>query len=544
MKNNFLNFIEEDISTKKTLISTLPLKTKTNKKNYNDKIDEIIKKYTVYKDYLRKYISLKNKKLTVIPKSKNLDKLSSEVAELEHVRFVLNRINTFYEKMGFDSLLYEISNYYNFQFDSLNRIINDFIDKFKLIGIELNGDSFDYNCYVNEYMKSFLEVRINQNKNYSDVSKIFEKIYWQDPDLICHIELNFRKLIRKYSNKFEKYISNLQKQLKLDNNIKNYDDCFSKLKSKYIELNNAEQENVSDILILAKSGKIDINDYLPDAKARTQAYSTTALDTLNFSDTDSANNFYNNVYKLKFNLIEYKNYRQFIDLIEDFRKNYSKHLSSDVKESSNKLKEIEKNIITNEKKLDSINGKIFKKSFKLFIKKPDDKKLKQESLNICKSLVDMYKEYDSLYFKCKILDNLNNSITISDLLNLYYSFDYYKKDSIKRVFNITNYEDLIKISDEFDLFAMNPTNVVMNGTPLFDYTNVSKIIVNKYRLSKINIEDEDLDTSNIDNLLDKLELLLRIDKIEKSDLTVEKMWFIVKSQNIISDSSDKEVKKD
>ena len=26
MKNNFLNFIEEDINTKKTLISTLPLK--------------------------------------------------------------------------------------------------------------------------------------------------------------------------------------------------------------------------------------------------------------------------------------------------------------------------------------------------------------------------------------------------------------------------------------------------------------------------------------------------------------------------------------
>ena len=94
MKNNFLNFIEEDISTKKTLISTLPLRTKTNKKNYNAKIEEIQEKYKTYKEYLKKYIASQSKKYDIPQEVKNLDKLSEELTNLEHIRFVLNNINT------------------------------------------------------------------------------------------------------------------------------------------------------------------------------------------------------------------------------------------------------------------------------------------------------------------------------------------------------------------------------------------------------------------------------------------------------------------
>ena len=39
--NNFFDFILKDISAKKTLLSTLPTKTKTNKKKFNSNIDDI-----------------------------------------------------------------------------------------------------------------------------------------------------------------------------------------------------------------------------------------------------------------------------------------------------------------------------------------------------------------------------------------------------------------------------------------------------------------------------------------------------------------------
>jgi len=157
--NNFLNFIEEDIDAKKTLIDTLPVKTKINKKKYNEKIDEISHKYEIYKTSLLKYINAKNSKLKIKQEQKNLDKLTDEVSVLEHVRFVLNPMNTYVEKMGFDSLLYELNHYSEFQFGSLNKILNDFLDKFELINVKLSSEDFDYTCYVNEYMKAFLEVK-------------------------------------------------------------------------------------------------------------------------------------------------------------------------------------------------------------------------------------------------------------------------------------------------------------------------------------------------------------------------------------------------
>ena len=57
--NNFLNFIEEDIEAKKTLLDTLPTRTKVNKRNYNEKVEQIIKKYETYQQSLLKYIRAK-----------------------------------------------------------------------------------------------------------------------------------------------------------------------------------------------------------------------------------------------------------------------------------------------------------------------------------------------------------------------------------------------------------------------------------------------------------------------------------------------------
>jgi len=147
-------------------------------------------------------------------------------------------------------------------------------------------------------------------------------------------------------------------------------------------------------------------------------------------------------------------------------------------------------------------------------------------------LYKSYKEYEKEYFKNKVLISLNKAFTISNFLELYYSFDYFKKMAIKNVFKISNYDDLIAFSETFDLFAMNLNNVIMSGVLLFDKEDVSNIIVKKYRLSKINIVDDDLHVDNIENLVNKIILLLRINKIENSETTVEKIWFMTKVKEI------------
>lgn len=535
--NNFLNFIEEDIEAKKTLISTLPLRTKTNKKNYNEKIDLIKEKYENYKKSVKKYIESKSKNYDVKAIDKKLGKLSDDVATLEHIRFVLNPLNTYYEKMGFDNLIYQINHYADFQFESLNKIINEFLDKFEQAGIFLTSKNFDYTYYVNQYMSAFLDVRTKKSSNYSKVSKIFEEIYWLNPNLIEHIEINFRKLIRNNSKIFNKYISDLQRKLKQEFGIKNYDDCFLKLKNAYTALNRAEEENISDIVNLARSGKININDYLENSKVRTQVYTELSLDSLNFNDKSEMENFYQSIYKLKSNVVEYSNYREFIPIMLDFKNTYEKFLSADSKQLDLKVKELEKNILEKEKKLSGINKKIFGNRI-LFFKQVDPeeiKTLKVDSTNLAQEIFKLYKEYDKEYIKSKTLKTLNKSYTISEFLNLYYSFDYFKKEAIKRVFEINDYDELMRIANNFDLFAMNPTNVIMDGTTLFENSDVSKIIVNKYRLAKINISDDDLHTDNIENLLNKIDLLLRIEKIEKSSITVDQIWFLTEVDKIKKD---------
>ena len=109
-----------------------------------------------------------------------------------------------------------------------------------------------YNHITTTY---FCQEKNNQkNEKYEKVSKIFEKIYWLNPNLIEHIELNLRSLIKAYSKEFEKYILARQKEVKSQNDIKNYDDCVQKLQKAYLNLKMAEEETVSDIVVKANNG--------------------------------------------------------------------------------------------------------------------------------------------------------------------------------------------------------------------------------------------------------------------------------------------------
>ena len=151
-----------------------------------------------------------------------------------------------------------------------------------------------------------------------------------------------------------------------------------------------------------------------------------------------------------------------------------------------------------------------------------------ETVIKAKELYELYKKYDEEYFNDEVMQVLSSTMSISDLLNLYYSFDYFKKIAIQKVYKLTTYEDVIKYSENFDLYAMNPTNVIINGVAVFQDSNLPRIIANKYRLSNIHIEEEDLIEDNLKPLLNKINIILRTHKIDNSSTSVEKIWFITK----------------
>jgi len=516
---NFLDFVSNDVEVKKTLLSSLPIKTKTNIKKYNATIDEFIEKYTSYKDSVHQYINAKNNTLKIKGVNKDLSSYDEQIKNLERLKALFNPLNTSYEKMGFDELIYRISNYYVFNFDSIDSIINEFIDKFESVGINLKASDFNYTYYVNRYMAVFLEVR-NNKKTLEDLNRTFEEVYWANPDIISHIEINFRKLINKNMKKFDSYINLLQKENAKKNNIKNYRDCVCKLTDLSLDRKKASEEDITDIINKAINKEFDISQYLESSKFRKSAYSSFISENVDINDDKYMGELCKSLTKLATNLEEYSGYLKIVPVINDFKKKYEKNTSNvtDIKNIINTIKK-------EENELEKINKKIFRGN--------DSKLLKMESISKAKNLYDLYKKYDNEYFKSKIFKVLNANMSISDVLDLYYSFDYFKKLTIQKVYNLNTYDEVIEQSNIFDMFASNPTNLIVTGLAVFEENNIPRIIANKYKLNNISISEEDITSDNIPTLNNKISLITRIYKINLSSTTVEKIWFMVNAKKIL-----------
>ena len=140
---------------------------------------------------------------------------------------------------------------------------------------------------------------MNESELVDKLSEVFERIYWVNPEIIQHIELNFRKLINKYEKKFVDYINKLQKKVMIENSVTSYQDCLDKLKIAYNQLNEVDSESIADIIKLAKSGAIDMNNYFEDSKTRTGAYNSLMINSSNITDKVFMNKFYDILRKLK-----------------------------------------------------------------------------------------------------------------------------------------------------------------------------------------------------------------------------------------------------
>ena len=114
--NNFLDFINEDIEAKKLLLSSMPLNGKANQKKYNKKIDSMIESYEEYKENIKKYLVAKSNSFEYDQDKKDIQKLKEKYETLDYIRTILNPNNTYFEKMGFDDLLFDMLNFSNFDF--------------------------------------------------------------------------------------------------------------------------------------------------------------------------------------------------------------------------------------------------------------------------------------------------------------------------------------------------------------------------------------------------------------------------------------------
>jgi hypothetical protein len=205
--NNFLDFIKKDIELKKEELSLMPLKSKKNQKDYNEKIKQNSDIYTQYKNNLVEYFKQKLKKIMIKNTRDNetIEKIKDEIEILKYDMKYFNIDNTYYEKLDLEDNIYILEHFDEFTYKDLVKNIEALLYKFDEVGVRITKDDFFYNVYVCKYMEAFLKVR-NDDKKYESLLGLFEEYYWIDSNLIYNIELNFRELINKYHRFFMKKV--------------------------------------------------------------------------------------------------------------------------------------------------------------------------------------------------------------------------------------------------------------------------------------------------------------------------------------------------
>ena len=402
--------IEKEINEITEVIATLPKKTKKNKEKYNEYIEENLKKYRELLVKCQENMALRYQKII------KQNDVGNAIPELPKINFrdikYLEKECDSVEKMNLNLYFYELKHYNNDDLDRCNEIILNLINEFKNVGINLNENDFVYSEYASNYIKKLLT-------DINNTHVLFDQIYWECPNLITHIELNFRYLYLKHKKVIDKYFEKTYQGKTISEYLKN----FFELKN-YIKV----QKHYSNKYIFSLFTNKKLNTTEVSEKTITPLLEKVLLDVKQVDN-------YENLLKLQDSLNEFKNYQEFAYLINEFKTLFEK--KSEYKGLySGKLKEI----IKKESKLFKITKTINKESiFKKNNTKNNQLKLDRNSL--IEELNVLYKELDDL----KIKDIIFNKVT-----------------------NNTNYYDILKIATfDFNFFA-SAFQTVKDGATLED----------------------------------------------------------------------------
>ena len=183
--------INSQIDVDKEILSVLPINNKKNLQAYKEKAEEIKQSYVTYLDQILSEMKRRTIKIKSVEQDKNIEKIEQQIKYMEKIELLSDNTTSF-EKMGLDETLYILRRFYKNNLELVNDAIVKCLEKFRVVGINLDAKDFEYSIYTKEYMTTFLEEMKKGDCNSTKVKDKFEQIYWKCPDIIIHIELNVR----------------------------------------------------------------------------------------------------------------------------------------------------------------------------------------------------------------------------------------------------------------------------------------------------------------------------------------------------------------
>ena len=453
------------IAISEEVLSVLPKNTDNNISTY---LKEANKIYAAYNKSLLEVIEemkQRNKIIDNLLKENPLEikDLKSYLADLK----LLNPLTTPYEKLNFDRYLFHLSDECGSELKEINEYIIETIKIFKQVGVNLTIADFYYGEAEKNYMASILDY---EKYSYFEVKEVFEKNYWNSPNMINNIQLNFKTLYFKNFKLFENYIANLIKKKNLI-----YNDVLKQYKKELITKQLDIDKNEKYFLDKFINQELNIQDYVEsNIKSLIEKIFDNVTPSVKVTD-----DLYNT-------LLEYKLYNKFADIFELFRQDLAKVSKNN--RPQNIIKEILK-----------LDKKILKA-----------KNNNQQNLDKLKSL---YLEYDELYYLELLRNNVSNSAKILDLIFIITShYKFYYKISKRANEELTNEEILANHEQLYNLY-LSPYNNLINHLNIQNGFNLCEIVCEKYKLNNINITEKDLHPDNLVKTIKEIFILMNYTKI-------------------------------
>ena len=508
--NKLLEDINSKIEVNKEVLETLPKNNVKNIKKYLEEIEKLKTEYTDFQTRIINEIEKRYKKIKNVKENADINLLTQKVESSEGIMYLLNDMDTPYEKMDLDKALFNLNHYYKKNLEIVNETILECIKKFEEIGIDLELKDFDYSEYVKEYFMTFFREMENENVNSKKIKNKFDEIYWKCPELIYHIVLNIRYIYAKNEKIINKYY-NKQKE----NLLKKF--TAEDLKTRFMELKRQldNEINKDKAIIVEKflSGELNIKDYTE--KVIMEDYTRfIPREEIDFKNINKMNEIDLNLEKLSNSLYEYKKYLKFKFIIENVKQIYL-----DKEKYKNIYAQIKKEIDKKEKKRISLNNKINKKGF---MKKTNDKTIDERN-NLILELKQLYKDLDNNKVYNAIITKLDDNSTLKDVLYLASSFYKYLYMCICENNKDIEETEVNEIIDELREFMNYPYNTILNNVKLLEERDIMITIKDRYQLLDINIQKEDLEEDNLDELIRIIQKIQIAHNIRENEINLEEI---------------------
>ncbi len=514
-----LEDVNHDIDVAKEVLDSMPKNNAKNLAAYKKKVAELKDEYKGYRDEVLVEIRRRaNKTLNAQP-SPRIAMIQKDLQDYKDIS-LFNPVNTPFEKMGFDTLLYSITHYYKTDLASVNADIKEALARFELAGVTLTEKDFVYSNYARKYIKELLK-----DDNIERMKDVFEDLHWKCPDVILHVETSLRILFNVHIKSFEKYIEDSKKELMTGE--LSYDDYVLKRNNLLKELDDLEHYDEAVLIKKFMEGELILSDYSPVTVSR--CYSRFLGDNCDISKGKAKKDDFRNLYH---NLQEYKEYLRFKYLLDDVIKRYAEREGH--KDDVTRLTKEINDIVSDLTKLTAEINEGSTKGFLFFRKKVD---IEQHYLAVnekIKELDQKYEEYDNALVYSKLNEHISDTSSIYDAFKFVLSFKGYLRICIKENEENVDINRVKERVKEFDAFLNDPNNGILNNLAFTVENNVAMILIDHFKLLEIMINEADLTTEGIDSLRESLEIINISNALDEYDLSIDFIQNLFEAKKIVN----------